>query len=578
MRPIAYLEKMATRPSEAEDGASVSAPAVAFVVGTTPWRDSETVRRARSGAAIAVLLCAVAAFLLLCTAFRSAELDEGYSLALLSGHPRVEWPSGVFTKGDVAQWFERAPTSAIPGNLRNYDVHPPLWFYAEAAWRSVAGADLVAARLFPVLLTLLNFGLVAALARQCRAPVAVTCAVAFGSYAVLYTGSTVRMYPMALTFLLLGTWLLLDVVQRVRDAAHRRGPTGVDVFARMALAGTCFGLGTVTHLLILFPCIALCAVAAPSLLSRGRVASVALLAAAPLPFIAWASDYFLVQDKRDWQFPPFELLPAIGRIAQHYAGAVLGATPLLVEGRWQAVVGAALALVLGATILAAATGAKGMLGRTEGRVAVVGAVMMPVTLFLLGVAFDRQVSAPRYMVYSVPFLAIVVARGLRETALPRRLTVPLLAALLGLQFVSAATLPWARATQQAARPAIGDIAQLWDEGSILLLPEAADTTGMTLTFLMEAKPDWPMHYLRGSEPAQEIRDAVAGRIHLFLIALVDDAGRVAVENARAVLEADGWRSTRETQGAAHSRTLAWAEFRRGQFITSGRERPGPGAP
>jgi hypothetical protein len=519
----------------------------------------------------------VAAFLLLNVALRSAELDEGYSLALLAGLPVVDWPDFPFQRDEVAAWFGRAPMASIAHNLRLHDVHPPLWFYAAAVWRGIVGSGLVEARLLSVVLTLVNFALLIGLARQCKAPVILSCAIAFSSYAILYTGSTLRMYPLALMFMLSGTWLLLDGLRRARDITERdRRQGGIgSVRLRMALSGASFGLGASTHFLILFPCIVICAVALPPLLTRKQFGAIALLAISPLPALLWVASFFLVQDRRDWQFPPFELVPAVLRLTQHYVTAMLGGTPLLFVGAAQTVVAGCLALVFLAAITVAATGAGGMLKRTEGRVAIAGAVVMPVTLFLLSLTFHRQVSEPRYMLYGVPFLAIVIARGLLETAVVRRwVALTIGGALIVVQGFSAATLPWARGTQQAARPTVREIATVWEDNSILLLPQTADTTGMTLTFLYEADPSWPLRHIRRDEPADDILMHVSGRPRVFLVTLGDDVGQQAISHARAVLERDGWRNIGPRITSTVRQGRVWEEYRREAATTAPPSSPG----
>ena len=152
---------------------------------------------------------------------RSFELDEGYTYLILNGQPRIAWPADVFTRPQIAHWFAGTSSFArISADLKAYDVHPPLWFYLEELWRRAVGPDLLAARLPSVALMAGSLVLVARLARQCRAPVALTVAINALSYAVLYTGATVRMYPLANVLLLAGTLALL------RALAPHAGPDG----------------------------------------------------------------------------------------------------------------------------------------------------------------------------------------------------------------------------------------------------------------------------------------------------------------------------------------------------------------
>ena len=470
---------------------------------------------------------------------RSFELDEGYTYLILNGQPRIVWPQGVFTRPQIAHWFAGASSFArISADLKTYDVHPPLWFDLEELWRRAVGPDLLAARLLSVALMAASLVLVARLARACRAPVALTVAINALSYAVLYTGATVRMYPLANVLLLAGTLALL------RALAPRAGPDATPrpvLFA--ALAGLAFGLGTATHLFVVFPALALGLVAAGAWLARRRYAEVLVAALAALPAILWAASFYLVQQTHDWQFAPFGVGSMLVRIAQRYAAALFGGTPLYVPHPLQVPVTGLLGLLLLAALAVAALGLTRLVRDVPGRIVLAGTLAMPAALFAVGAAVGKETVELRYLIYGLPFLAMFLAHGWREQrVVPRAAGALLAVAFLAAQLAGAVAMPFAHMTQQAARPAIAQIALLWQPGSLLLLPQASDTSGMTLDYGYEAPPDWPMLLVRADQDPAALLRAVAGRPRVFVILLADAAGTAALDRAHAILARAGWRS------------------------------------
>lgn len=513
----------------------------------------DTSRRPRRFPALVAVIALLLAALASCALLRSFELDEGYSVMLLDGRPQLDWPAGIFTRSDVAGWFdEQGPIGAIPRNLRAFDVHPPLWFCLAWGWRALFGSGLVVARLLSVLLTCLDLAVFLALARRLGAPAAPAAAIGFLSYVVVYTGSTLRMYPLGLLFLLLGTLGLLRALQ---------APPGRAQLGAATAAGLCFGLGILTHMLVLFPSLAMCAVAAGFLLRRRRLGAVAALAAAPLPFLAWTSTFFLVQDRRDWQFPPFHALQMLGRLAQNEAAALLGGTPLYFAGATRLAASGLLALLFAAVVVAAVASFVALRREPGTCVVAAGAATMPCALFGLGLAFHHQASEPRYMLYGIPFLALLLARGLsRQRLLPPRAASALLACLLAAELAGTAGLVFSRSMQQDARPAMAEIARQWTPDAILLLPEAADTTGMTIDYLFEAPPRWPLALVRHDVDAPALLPLLRGRTRLFQIVFADGVGEAAVRRTSALLAAQGWRDAGSPGGVVSKRGLIWREY------------------
>jgi hypothetical protein len=500
----------------------------------------------------AAVLIAVAA-----AAARSFELDEGYTYLILNGEPRILWPRGVFMRADIAHWFAgTAPLARISADLVTYDVHPPLWFYVEAGWRHLVGPGLLAARLLSVSIMAAELVLTARVARLCRAPVLLTLAITAFSYAVLYTGATVRMYPFANALLLAGTLALLHTLPpRALGAGKWRSSLWAGA------AGLEFGLGTASHLFVVFPSVALGIVAALSLLRQRRFVEVMVAVVAALPPILWAASYYAEQQTHDWQFAPFSVGGMLLRIAERYGAALFGGTPVYVPHAFARPVSALFGLLLLTALAIAATAARRMLRDVTGWMVLVGTLVMPVTLFIVGAVDGKETVELRYLIYGLPFLAMFLARGWREQRLvTRRARTALAAAVVGAQLVGAAAMPFAHMTQQAARPAMAEIGELWQPGALLLLPQATDTSGMTLDYAYEAPPDWPMLLMTADESPTGVLRAVAGRPRIFLILIADADGSAALARTRAILQAAGWHSA-GSPGADETRLgVAWEEY------------------
>ena len=86
---------------------------------------------------------------------RGAEYDEQYTLFLTAGMGRPDWPDDAFPAGDIQRLQAgHVGFAAIAHDLRATDVHPPLYFWSVAAWRTLIGDSLFAARLASVLFSL----------------------------------------------------------------------------------------------------------------------------------------------------------------------------------------------------------------------------------------------------------------------------------------------------------------------------------------------------------------------------------------------------------------------------------------
>lgn len=76
----------------------------------------------------AIVLCGAASL-------RGTEYDEQYTVFLLAGDARPAWPGSVFAVGSVRDRFHGdASPMRIAEDLRDGDVHPPLYFWVVDAW------------------------------------------------------------------------------------------------------------------------------------------------------------------------------------------------------------------------------------------------------------------------------------------------------------------------------------------------------------------------------------------------------------------------------------------------------------
>ena len=116
-------------------------------------------------------------------------------------------------------------------------MHPPLYFWAVAGWRWLAGDSLFAARMASVLFSIVTLSLVAAIARSGGIPVVPAVLLTVGCYGFAYTGAIARGFALAQMLSVAGIAVLLG--------AERRA-------SRMLAAGMLLGAATFAHYLAVF--------------------------------------------------------------------------------------------------------------------------------------------------------------------------------------------------------------------------------------------------------------------------------------------------------------------------------------
>jgi Dolichyl-phosphate-mannose-protein mannosyltransferase len=155
--------------------------------------------------------------------------DEAITLLTTSGHAKLDWSLGIW------QFNPTLNLKRIVFDLYEQDVHPPLYFWVLAMWRTLFGSSLEVARAFSALLILGSLGLLYRLGRDCGmrwpwVPVALYAA----SSAGMWYAYDARPYAMA-TFLILATQLL------ARKNSPWAGLCGAAAFATHYFAVLCVG-------------------------------------------------------------------------------------------------------------------------------------------------------------------------------------------------------------------------------------------------------------------------------------------------------------------------------------------------
>jgi Dolichyl-phosphate-mannose-protein mannosyltransferase len=521
-----------------------------------------------------LLSALVAATLVLVSAawMRGAEYDEQYTLFLAAGMGRPDWPADAFPAGEIQRLQAgHAGFAAIAHDLRATDVHPPLYFWSVAAWRTLVGDSLFAARLASVLFSLAALGMVAAIARMAGIPPVTAVLLTLGCYGFVYTGAIARGFALAQLLTLSGVALLLCAERRV---------SGWFALA----AGILLGAATFSNYLAAFVgCAALLWSARPrnnnivplplreGAGGRGRSfrggvhpsrypipqgegdnlastpAWLRLSMSAAFGFAVWLPAdvwFFLAQrQSRLGQFAPFDAAPAIAQLARYVAANLLGGLPLYVGGLASRVVTLALALLVlaltGLTIwqwrCIAMPGPRLLLA--------MAAAAPPLGLLLLGLVFDTAPIELRYLAFATPFVGLLLAGAF--ATLPRRagrMSCGLVLAIQAMSLVGLMTRPEtmqpARATAVAAAALVGD--------GVVLLPHGNDGVGIVGAFAIEAPPTLRLLVVGKDASAAQIRARV-DRFARVVLALVgqDADSRATLPVMRKAFADPCWRQVGE---------------------------------
>jgi hypothetical protein len=451
---------------------------------------------------------------------RSAEYDEQYTLFLVAGTPRPAWPDTVFAAGMVPRIQRANPDLAlISHDLRTTDVHPPGYFWTFAVWRRIFGAGLFVGRLFSVLCGVLSLAAVGQIARRSGIRPLPAMLLTLGSYGFVYTNAIARGFAPAQTLTLCAVAILVGT-------PTRRGKLA---------AGALFGAACCCNYLALFVAVAATAVAGGW-----------LVVVAAAPFLALDAWFLAAQSgARNGQFPPFDVLSALPRIAVYQVASIFGGLPLYLGGRARIVAGA---LVASLTLALLLTGAAALRsndwpdGRPPIRLLFGASIATAAGLLLLGALFDNTPIELRYLSFGVPFIALLVAWatspgpgfafGWKQT-LRGAVAFAQIISILGLLFASATMQP-GRATAKAA----GRLSR----NAVILLPRGNDGVGIVGAFGIEAAPEMPLLLVRPTDPPALLRAHTVGYRRVVLALVGQDRDSIAsLPIMRAAFAGPDWR-------------------------------------
>ena len=471
-----------------------------------------------------LLFALIAAALVLMSAawMRGAEYDEQYTLFLTAGVARPNFPAGVFAAGEVRR-LQAGHTSfaAIARDLRATDVHPPLYFWTEAEWRTLFGDSLFAARLASVLFSVAALCMVAVIARLAGVPAVMAVLLTASCYGFVYTGVIARGFALAQLLTLSGVATLLY--------AERRASGRIALAAGILLGAAAFS----NYLAAFVGCAALLWSARSGNyilpLPQGEGEDLASPSAWPCPRLAMAAGlgfavwlpgelwFFLAQrQSRVGQFAPFDAASVAVQLARYFTANVLGGLPLYVSGLASQLVAAALALLLVALTALTIWQWRGIATPGPCLLLAMAAAATPLGLLLLGIVFNSIPIELRYLAFATPFIGLLLAGAL--AILPRRAGHTLCIFVLAIQFLSLVGMMTRQETMQPARATAVAAVALAGDG-VVLVPHGNDGVGIVGAFAIEAAPTLPLLIIGKNASPAEIR-ALAGRFPRVVLALL----------------------------------------------------------
>ena len=423
-------------------------------------------------ARLAPALCGAAILLVAIAWRRGGEYDEFYSVFLVAGHPRPDWPALPFGAGAARAFYRgHAGFGAIATGLRRGDVHPPLYFWLLSLWRDALGVGLFRLRLLSVVETLGALALLGRIALRMGISPSLTIAITTLFYGFAYTGIVARDFALATLCAMAGTLLAID--------AARGGSARAGFCAGALLGAACF-----SNYLASFTAVAVGLWLAWMTWRQWRVwLAAAMGGAAFLPAGLW---FFLAQaGSRRGQFPPFRLVPALGALARDQAGALLGALPREVPAAFAMPVAAVLGVGLAGLLILVLHDGRRALGRDDRALLAAGFAAPPLGLLALGAAFGNQPFEMRYVWLGLPFAGLALAASLRRRPWA-------LAASLAVGATSVAGLALSPATMQPAARMVRAAARL-PAGTLVIVPFGNDGVGVPGPFVAAAPAQ--MHIL-----------------------------------------------------------------------------------
>jgi hypothetical protein len=399
---------------------------------------------------------------------RPPEYDEAYSIFLTAGDPRPAWPTTPFHPDTVRALYTGHTTfTQIAQALRSGDVHPPLYFWSLHLWRRLFGPAWFTSRLLSILFSLATLVSLARLAKLTKTPVIPTILITLLAYGYAYTSTITRGFALAQLLTTLGLTLAVQAAQpRHTDNAKPVIPTKAGIFF---LAGILFGAATFTNYLTLFtPLAALLWLVIRRHCAEARLAAFLSAATAFTLFLPADATFFAAQHaSRPGQFTPFHPIHAFALIAKDFGAALFGGLPL-----YAGHLGPPVTITLAIFFAACLPFIK------PHPLFILTTIATPIGLFLLGLIFNNTPIEIRYLAFSIPSLALLLA----TLPTPLRTTLILLESLgtIGLAFAPSTMQPQALAARQAAALATPQ--------TLTLVPYGNDGVGIPGPFIAAA-PD-----------------------------------------------------------------------------------------
>lgn len=441
----------------------------------------------------------LAALFILGTAakLRPPEYDEAYSIFLTAGDPRPSWPSGIFHPGDVRSFYAGHPSPAkIARDLRQGDVHPPLYFWTLEYWRRLVGPGWFTARMLSVLLSVAALAWLAILA---EIPPATAMLLALLSYGFAYTGIVARGFALAQLLNITGMALILSALRGGRKQGWRPA----------LLGGLAFGAAAFSNYLAVFIGLATLFWLALDPKRQKILPPAALGFAAFLPALIY---FFRAQhNARIGQFQKFSLAHAVALLAKDSGAALFGGLPVYAGSAGGAVT---LALVILTAICAAFIVKNWQSGLSLFALA---ACAMPAGLLALGLLFDNTPVEIRYLAFALPFIALLLAQTLPPSW--RYL-------LLGLQACGILGLILAPSTQQPQGLAARQLRGLNTQSALVLLPFGNDGVGIPGPFIAAAPDALRLKLLTPNAQPDLSRE---NRVVLALLPVDDSSKKTGVD-------------------------------------------------
>ncbi|MBL6081786.1 glycosyltransferase family 39 protein [Belnapia sp. T18] len=434
----------------------------------------------------------------------------------------------------------------VVNNLRNTDVHPPLYFMFLSIWRELLGDNIVILRSFSVICSALAvITWIFTIWRMGFSPIALGLAVTL-AYGFGYSGHIARGFALAHLFVAF-TVLAAVEAYRVRTRSWKF------LSAWVAVAGLCGGFATLTNYLAVFP---VAAVLIWLIFNTPRKIISAACAGLPFALATAANLYFFIAQKsaRVGQFEPFELFSIVIKLIQLNAASLFGGLPLYVSSGARAPVEVALgALLLMSTAMVVVAWRK--LGPMRW-LWLSGLLAPSLGLMGLGVIFGNSPAELRYVAFSVPFAAglFVSTASVLYRNLPQ-VTSAWFTLVLVVEAAGALGMMVHPKTQQPFRAALDAASPYFGSDTVLLVPAGNDGVGIMGSILQEVPRQQPI-LMMGHLNASTTPHRAAGFDKALLIGIGDRDGIKQIQDAsNALREYPFWRST----------GVIWRDFR-GHYV------------